>query len=347
MNATPYHSRKRNLITAGVFLALFAGSIPLQAQTRAYWNFEEGTAGSNVDRGGQADGTFYGSVLDQSGNGYHLSTWSDGGYAGYVYRDDVAGPMILPADAPNNLCVKNTGGFPMMWTESGTSLQTWEPGAWTVEATFKLEHGSYRTIVGRDSEGSVTTGDPDLPALSFGAVPNNALTIGFSDVQGYWHEAVSAQDIFTSFDFPTDPDGDLAPWYSMAATSDGSTLSLYLRNVTASGLWSLIAQTDMTLSGSPDTTLTSGTGDGDDWDAGNFSVGRGLFAGGHADRAWGFIDEVRLTDGVLSTGQFLFLSVPEPNSLLLFFLGALGVAALRRWPRQHLSAGAPRRALGS
>ena len=70
----------------------------------------------------------------------------------------------------------------------------------------------------------------------------------------------------------------------MAAVSDGSMLSLYLRDVTAGG-WHLIAQTDMTLSGSPNTALTKGTGDGGDWNAGDWSVGRGLYNGGHGDRA--------------------------------------------------------------
>ena len=31
--------------------------------------------------------------------------------------------------------------------------------AWTIEAAFQPENGGYRTIVGRDSRGSVTTGN--------------------------------------------------------------------------------------------------------------------------------------------------------------------------------------------
>ena len=171
----------------------------------------------------------------------------------------------------------------------------------------------------------------DLAAMYFQAVPGNALAIKFSDVSGYWHEAISAGGIFTSFDFPSDNDGNSAPWYSMAATSDGATLSLYLRQVDPLGAnaWSLIAQTDMTLSGSPNTAMTPGTGDGGDWDAGNFSVGRGLYAGGHGDRAWGYLDEVRLTDGALGTSQFLLL-VPEPSAAALVLMGIGCVAAVLR-----------------
>jgi hypothetical protein len=114
----------------------------------------------------------------------------------------------------------------------------------------------------------------------------------------------------------------------MAAVSDGSILSLYLRNVTEGGAWSLIAQTDMTLSGSANTALTAGTGDGGDWDAGNWSIGRGLYAGGHGDRAYGFIDEVRISDAALDASDFLFV-IPEPMTLVLLGLGGLGLLKRR------------------
>lgn len=333
MKTKSYSSRKQVLLASTVVLASLIGSITASAQTtEAWWRFEEGPAGANVARGGQSDGVFYGAIQDYSGNGFNLSAWSDGGYAGYVYRlTEFGGPVM---DGPNNYTdlysVKNTGGNPAMWTETGTALQSWQPAAFTVEATFKLENGGYKTIVGRDSQGSVTTGDLNLAAMYFQAVPNNGLAIKFSDVSGYWHEAIAPDNSYIGFDFGSDPDGNLAPWYSMAGVSDGSTLSLYLRNVSEQTPWTLIAQTDMTLGGSPDTTLTMGTGDGGDWDAGNFSVGRGLYAGGHGDRAYGYIDEVRLTDGALSTSDLLYV-VPEPTSAALALMGLGGlVAAIRR-----------------
>jgi len=310
--------------------SLWLGALPVSAGTVAYWRFEEGPADAAVSHGGVGDGVFYPGTADSSGNGNALSVWAEG-WAGYGYRTGVGVGTIPLTGAANNFSVKNTGGFPAMFSQTGTGLQTWQPSAWTVEACFKLENGNYKTIVGRDSRGSVTTGNLDLAALYFQTVPNNGLAIKFSDVSGYWHEAVSANNAYVGFDFPTDPDGNLAPWYSMAATCDGSTLSLYLRNLTGQSGWDLIAQTDLTTSGSPNTALTMGTGDGGDWDAGNFSVGRGLYAGGHGDRAYGYIDEVRLSDLALGISEFLM--VPEPGVLTLALLGGFMLLFRRLGPR--------------
>lgn len=330
MNTTILNPWKLRAALAACGLVSMLGALSAQANTMAYWRMEEGPAGANVARNGQGDGSFYGAVADSSGNGNTLSAWSDGSYAGYAYSSSVATSTLPSNGAANNFSVKNTGGYPALFTQTGSALQTWSSAAWTIEATFKIENGGYRTIVGRDSRGSATV-NGDLAALYLQAMPNNALAIKFSDVSGYWHEAATGNDAFTGFNWGSDPNGDLAPWYSIAGVSDGSTLSLYLRNLTTLSGWNLIAQTDLTASGSANTALSAGTGDGGDWDAGNFSVGRGLYGGGHGDRAWGFIDEVRISDTALGTADFVM--VPEPTSAALIGLG-LGVAALIRRRKQ-------------
>jgi hypothetical protein len=292
-------------------VAMVSMSIVAQSATVAYWRFEAGPAGTNVIHTGTT-GVYYPDIVDVSGHGNHLSVWQTGSAAGFSYRNLVSTPTILQTGAANAMSVKNTGGYPAMWCAT-PEMRTIEPKAFTIEATFKAQQDSgHRTIVGRDSRGSVTTGNADLAAVYFQTVPDRGLAIKFCDVQGYWHEAISATQVYTGFNNSSDPEGTSAPWYSMAAVSDGDTLSLYLKNLTAGTDYVLIAgPVDMTTNESnTDRSLTKGTGDGSDWDAGDWTVGRGLYAGGHGDRFLGYIDEVRISDTALKVSQFLHSQAP-------------------------------------
>ncbi len=312
---------KRNVLLVMMVLVMCAMSV--HAGTVAYWRFEDGTAGTDVVHYDPSHGVYSADIADVSGNGNDLSAWMTGEWAGYAYRSNVAYSTVPQTGASNNLSVQNTGDVPGMFTQTGSAISTMTPSAFTIEVSFKLENGGHRTIIGRDSYGTATV-NQELAALYLQAVPGNGLAIKFCDVEGYWHEAVSAENIFQSFDFGADNTGSSVPWYSVAAVSDGSTLSLYLFNHDSGAGWQQIASSDMTLSGSGNTALTAGAGDGGDWDAGNWTVGRGMYNGGHGDRAWGFLDEVRISDSALTTAEFL---VPEPATLALL---GLGVMVLRR-----------------
>ncbi len=279
--------------------------------TVAYWRFEEGPADGPVSKGGVPDGTFYAGVVDSSGNGNDLSAWSEGGFGGYAYRIDRPALGVAQTGAANNFSVQNTGGLPGMFTRTGAPIQTITPAAFTIEVSFKPETGGHRTLVGRDSQGTVTTSG-NLAALYLQLQPDHSIAIKFCDVSGYWHEAVSAPAVVQGFTSPNTREG---RWYHAAAVSTGSMLLLYLNDVGAGTGYQLVARTNLTLSGSPNTALTAGAGDGNDWDPGNWSIGRGLFNGAHADRAWGFIDEVRISDAALAPGQFLFSSPAEIMAL--------------------------------
>jgi hypothetical protein len=271
--------------------------------TVAYWRFEAGPANAPVPHAGAA-GVFDGSTLDVSGNGNSLSAWTQGDWAGFAYRADVPFSTIPLDGSTNRFSVKNTGAYPALFTSAagssptGINAQTMTPVQFTIEASYKPEaNGGYRTIVGRDAR-NLATANGDLAALYIQVRPDDSVGIAFTDVSGYSHSAYSPPGWLYGFNFGANPEGTNAPWYHLAAVSDGSTLKMYVNNV-------LVASTDMMASGSPNRALAKGSVNGSDWTAGAWSVGRGLYAGGHTDRAYGLIDEVRISDTALATDTFL------------------------------------------
>jgi hypothetical protein len=100
-----------------------------------------------------------------------------------------------------------------------------------------------------------------------------------------------------------------AKWQSVVATSDGKTLALYLKNIT-DGAPSYTQLGTLDISSSANPALSTGAGNGTDWDPGVFTVTRGLYNGGHTDRFFGYIDDVRLTAGALNPAAFLYSSPP-------------------------------------
>lgn len=289
---------------------LLPATAPLaEGATVAYWRFEAGPAGAPVPHTG-ADGAFDGKTPDDSGNGNSLSAWTQGGYAGFAYRSDVPFAAVPQYGVANNFSVKNTGAYPALFSSapgsvpSGINAQTITPAQFTIEVSYKPEaNGGYRTVVGRDAR-NVATANADLAALYLQVRPDDSVGVAFVDVAGFAHEAYSPPGWIYGFNFGSNPEGTGAPWYHLAAVSDGRTLKMYVNNL-------VVATTDMTLSGSPNRALAKGATSGSGWATGAWSVGRGLYAGGHTDRAYGFIDEVRISDSALTPGQFL--AAPRPR----------------------------------
>jgi hypothetical protein len=298
-----------------VVLGLALASWSVEAATVAHWRFEAGPANANVSHAGAA-GAFDGAVPDVSGNGNHLAAWTQGGASGYAYRSDVPFARLPVDGTTNRFSVRNTGSFPALFTAptsagvTGINLRTVRPLRFTIEASYKPENtGGHRTIVGRDAR-NVATSDANRAALYLQVRPDDSVGLTFSDISGFTHSAFSPPGAIYGFNFAANPEGTNAPWYHLAAVSDGSILKIYVDN-------RLVASADLAASGSPDRALATGTTSGADWVAGAWSVGRGLYAGGHTDRAFGFIDEVRISDDALAPDQFLAAPVPRIENVRL------------------------------
>ena len=310
---------KRNAPIVLFLATLFTVSV--QAATVAYWRFETGPANAIVAHAG-ADGAFSGTTPDVSGNGNSLSTWSPGGGAGFAYRSDVPYATVTQNGGTNRFSVKNTGAYPAMFTSAagsaptGINAQTMTPSQFTIEVSYKAEaNAGFRTVVGRDAK-NVDPGNTNLAALYLQVRPDDSVCISFTDVSGYTHTAFSPPGWIYGFNFAANPEGTNTPWYNLAAVSDGSTLKLYVNYV-------LVATNDLTASGSPNRALAKGSVGGTDWTAGAWSVGRGLYAGGHTDRAFGFIDEVRISNSALTPAEFL--TAPRPRIWNIFMPGGYTV----------------------
>ncbi|AQQ09800.1 Xylosidase/arabinosidase [Sedimentisphaera cyanobacteriorum] len=302
-----------------LMLSFFASA--LKAETVAYWRFDEGPANGAVQK------TF--GAADSSGNGNHLDPGTQAGQQGLRYKNETPYPSIPQSGAENSYSIKNTGSSPSLETRSqdsaegpgslpaGIDIETITPSQFTIEAFFKPEDGGYRTVVGRDAV-DVIGGNSNLSALYFQIRPDDSVAIVYADVSGYQHIAESPSDMIDGFDFSSDPQGQNGRWYYMAAINDGSTLSLYLANITAGTDPFLVGQADLTESPSPDRSLTAGTQSGQGWHTGAWSVGRGMYDAQRTDRCWGYIDEVRISTSALSLNELLMTPNPSTKRNPLF-----------------------------
>jgi hypothetical protein len=264
----------------------------------AYWTFEEGTANAYVPYGPAASGQYDGSMGDVSGNANHLSAWA----ASWAwYRPATPAATTPKTGSTNSLSIQNANSYPAM-SAIGTGLTKWSPAAWTIEAAIRPDNAAsgYQTFVGRDSQGAYA-GNTALAALYFSVTPTAALRINFTDAAGNNWSLESAANAVKSL-----------KWQAVAATSDGSTLSLFIKNVT-DGATSYTQLGSLDISASTNSAISTGSGDGSSWDPGVITVGRGLYNGGHTDRFFGHLDDIRLHGRALGTAEFLY-SAPSDTT---------------------------------
>ena len=248
----------------------------------AFWDFNDPSLGA-ADGAALPDSDAYTvwreAATDKSGNGNHLTTW-DYAFGGFNWST---------SSADGDFSIVAAGSYPAAYTWSaqntpvGIDIESAVLSNFTVEARFTVTGSGNRTVLGRDALG-VSDSAPNNAALYFGVDDSNHPVAEFTDADGDRVRLIASSTTLANDD---------TTWYHLAAVYDGSTLALYLNDA-------LIAST----SAGPG-ALAIGSGSGADWHSGGWSVGRGLWSGGHTDRWFGHIDSVAISGVALSPGRFV------------------------------------------
>ena len=284
--------------------------VSADAQTVAYWRHEEGTPGGLIAAGPD-------SVLDSSGNGNNMRTF-DPTFTSATYTSTVS-PLPLANGMTNTLALdfgpggdddgRNDDNYSADAAVNGMNFQ-----ALTVEAAFNFNVvDGFQALVGKDGPGA--GGDPDIAPFALklrgdsnpgGTVPQQ-LPIEFTDGDG---------DVFSLGSGMTTQAG---LWYHAAFTLTATDAQFWLRTEN---------DADYVLVDSASGDFANDNGNVLWESAANWTVGRGWFNGNIVDWSDAIIDEVRVSDAALSTGDFTFAAVPEPGSLTA--LAGLALLGLRR-----------------
>lgn len=248
-----------------------------------YWDFADAGASdgafmpgngerADLDGDGSMDtDDFRISSTDLSGNGNHLTAWTSSW-------------MKWSADSvQGDFSMVNNNDWPAAGTDSsynpslaGIDAEVITPTNWTIEVIFNSSNLSgNRTMVGRD--GRNVGGSADSAAALYFSTRGTDLAIEYRDIEGGGHNLQVAAGLTAG------------TWYTAVATSDGTTLRLYLDG-------SEIGTLDLTTTGT-DTAMGLGYG--------TWSVARGMWADGHVDRFFGKIDAVAISGVTLIPGSFV------------------------------------------
>jgi len=216
-----------------------------------------------------------------------------------------------------------------IFTTADKSISAKLFSAVTVEVAFRMDSiGGFQAIVGKDGKplGDAAGEDnspippfkisirgdsfPDLPAGGTGQP--NQLFVEWIDGDA----TLNSDDHFLASGQTVIPN----QWYHVAVTINATDANLYVAGET--GPYQLLAHSTGDYAGSSGNVIAS--------EPLGWTVGRGAYNNGAADWADAHIDEFRISDSVLTPNQFLFVAVPEPNSVALCLIGMLGVIGRRR-----------------
>lgn len=274
---------------------LVAGTIayPAMAADVAYWRHEEGPAGQIVPGGPDT-------VLDSSGNGNHMQTFASGvdPFTAATYTSIVS-PLPLRSGLPNTLSL-DFGPSPTGFTDdgggrnddnytAGETIQSYLFTSMTIELAFNMNLvDGYQAIFGKDGK---PIGDSPVPPLKFlirgddfpDAVPNQ-LFVEWIDGNGEIHFLATRETVVAG------------EWNHVALTLSATDAQLWVAGETGG----------YALKDSITGTFDGPSGDVLYFDPTSYTVGRGAYDNNVADWADAKIDEIRISDAVLTPEQFLF-----------------------------------------
>lgn len=293
-------------ITAAVFTAISFNAATSWAAVAAYYRHEEGTTGAYVASGPDT-------VLDLSGNGNHMQTFSSGAapFTAATYSASVS-PLPLRSALPNTRSL-DFGESPSVGVDDGGGrnddnytqdklIQTQLFTSMTIELAFNLHTiGGYQNLFGRDGKplgdevGEVNSPVAPLQIKVRGddypdAVPNQ-LFVEWIDGDGDIHFLATGETVEAN------------KWYHMAFTLSATDAELWVAGETGDYvLKDAISGNDFAGALGPGEVII--------FDPTPFTVGRGMFDNGVTDWANALIDEVRVSDAVLTSNDFLFVTAP-------------------------------------
>lgn len=293
-----------SVIAILVFVAIDTASV--QAATSAYYRFENGTSGQIVPDGANT-------VLDSSGNGNDMQTFSAANdpFTSPTYSPLVS-PLALRSGLSNTLSL-DFGPSPTVGTEDGNGknddiytqdkpIQTQLFTAMTVELAFNFHSiDGYQNLFGKDGKPlGDEIGEPDSPVAPLqikvrgddypNAIPNQ-LFVEWIDGDGDIHSLANGETIAAD------------KWYHLAFNLSATDAELWVAGETGDYLLKDAISGD-------DFAGSLGPGEVTIFDPAPNTIGRGMYNNGVTDWSDALIDEVRVSDSVLTPDQFLYLTVP-------------------------------------
>ncbi|CAD7694869.1 unnamed protein product [Ostreobium quekettii] len=282
--------------------AVIGGDHSTDAVTIAHWDFETdliaGTAvnGQNVSHP-SINGAFDAAIQDISGNGNHLSRFSQDGagfavmqFSNVVSPSNRTGSNLSIVGAPGDCCevLSSDGDLEVGGVKVADTLS-----AWTIEASVNFtDSAGWQTIVGKDGIGQATAGDVNQAPLYFQKKGDGTeqFRINYVDVTGATHIVDSTTTAVAG------------EWYNLAATNDGNTLRIYVNGV-EEGMLDITTSADTRMAALNEAGFAGDDATSDAPYA--WTVARGMYNDAHGDRVNGYIDDVRISDEALTPDQLL------------------------------------------